>query len=198
MPHPFKPQMPNPHIPLCFNFKLYACAETIFHVMNTDVPTGVGVPPLNAQLLRWTVTCTILVPPQEIQMELTMRDGVVDAMRLQAHKLLQGVGGCHINAASIHAKLDNLGRRWDHLQKLAQERYVSPWLHIWFHSTLVFGSIPHMFGSIPYLCLVPFHTFGSIPYLCLTSIFDLSWNSAEASSRQCCLCSLSSAPLPGV
>ena len=80
----------------------------------------------------------ILVPPQEIQMELTMRDGVVDAMRLQAHKLLQGVGGCHINAASIHAKLDNLGRRWDHLQKLAQERYVSPWLHIWFHSILVF------------------------------------------------------------
>ena len=99
-------------------------------------------------------------------MELTMRDGVVDAMRLQAHKLLQGVGGCHINAASIHAKLDNLGRRWDHLQKLAQERYISPWLHIWFHSILVFG-------SIPYLCLVSFHTcvwfhstpvFGFIPY----------------------------------
>ena len=84
-------------------------------------------------------------------MELTMRDGVVDAMRLQAHKLLQGVGGCHINAASIHAKLDNLGRRWDHLQKLAQERYISPWLHIWFHSILVFS-------FIPYLCLVPFHT----------------------------------------
>ena len=71
-------------------------------------------------------------------MELTMRDGVVDAMRLQAHKLLQGVGGRHINTTSIHAKLDNLGRRWDHLQKLAQERYIFTRLHFWFHSILVF------------------------------------------------------------
>jgi len=46
----------------------------------------------------------------------------MDAMRLQVYKLLQGVGGSHINAAAIHSKLENMGRRWDHLQKLAHER----------------------------------------------------------------------------
>ena len=47
-------------------------------------------------------------------------------MRLQVYKLLQGVGGSHINAAAIHSKLENMGRRWDHLQKLAHERWACP------------------------------------------------------------------------
>ena len=56
-----------------------------------------------------------------------MKEGVVESIRLHAHKLLQGVGGSHMNAAAIHARLDNMGRRWDHLQTLATERYI---LHI--------------------------------------------------------------------
>ena len=61
---------------------------------------------------------------QEIQQELHVKEGVVESIRLHAHQLLQGVGGSHINAAAIHGRLDNMGRRWDHLQTLAKDRYV--------------------------------------------------------------------------
>ena len=40
MPHPFKP---HPHIPVCFNFTLYVCAE-YFHIRSIDVPASVGAP----------------------------------------------------------------------------------------------------------------------------------------------------------
>ena len=40
MPHPFKP---HPHIPVCFNFALYVCAE-YFHIRSIDVPASVGAP----------------------------------------------------------------------------------------------------------------------------------------------------------
>ena len=59
---------------------------------------------------------------QEIQQELHAKEGVVESIRLHAHKLLQGLGGNHMNAAAIHARLDNMGRRWDHLQTLAMDR----------------------------------------------------------------------------
>ena len=52
------------------------------------------------------------------------KSGALESVRLLAHKLLQGVGGSHIHAAAIHARLDNVSRRWDHLQKLSMERYV--------------------------------------------------------------------------
>ena len=64
------------------------------------------------------------IPIQEIQQELNSHEGALETIRLQAYKLLQGIGGCHVNAAAIHSKLDNMARRWDHLEKLAQERYV--------------------------------------------------------------------------
>ena len=46
-PHPFKPWIP--HLPLCFDFALHVCAES-FHMISTDVPAGVGSPPLDKQL----------------------------------------------------------------------------------------------------------------------------------------------------
>ena len=61
---------------------------------------------------------------QEIQQELHAKEGVVESIRLHVHKLLQGLGGNHVNSAAIHARLDNMGRRWDHLQTLAMDRYM--------------------------------------------------------------------------
>ena len=45
MPHPFKSQMPHPHLPLCFNFTSY--------VWNFEhwCASGVGAPPLDTQWL---------------------------------------------------------------------------------------------------------------------------------------------------
>ena len=41
--------MPHPsHIPIMFNFTLHVCVE-IFHIMNIDVPPGVGAAPLSTQ-----------------------------------------------------------------------------------------------------------------------------------------------------
>ena len=48
----------------------------------------------------------------------------MESVRLLAYQLLQGVGGCHINATAVHSRLDNLGRRVGHLETLAQERCV--------------------------------------------------------------------------
>ena len=61
-------------------------------------------------------------PSKVINKELDSHTGTLETLRLHGYKLLQGVGGCHINAAAVNVKLDNLSRRWDHLQKLAQER----------------------------------------------------------------------------
>ena len=66
----------------------------------------------------------LAISSQEIQQELNSHEGALETIRLQAYKLLQGIGGCHVNAAAIHSKLDNTARRWDHLEKLAKERYV--------------------------------------------------------------------------
>ena len=52
-----------------------------------------------------------------------MREGALEKIRLLALKLVQGVGGNYINADGMNAKLDNVTRRWDHLQSLAVERY---------------------------------------------------------------------------
>ena len=65
-----------------------------------------------------------IVSIQEIQQELHAKEGAVESIRLHAHKLLQGVGGAHVNASAIHSRLDNVGKRWDHLQTLARDRYV--------------------------------------------------------------------------
>ena len=46
----------------------------------------------------------------------------MEAIRLLAYKLLQGSGGGAINATAVHSRLDNLGRRLNHLETLAQER----------------------------------------------------------------------------
>ena len=41
--------MPHFHLPIMFNFTFHVCA-IVFHMVNTDVPAGVGAPPLNTQL----------------------------------------------------------------------------------------------------------------------------------------------------
>ena len=46
----------------------------------------------------------------------------MESVRLLAYQLLQGVGGCHINTAAVHNRLDNLGRRVKQLETLSQER----------------------------------------------------------------------------
>jgi hypothetical protein len=62
--------------------------------------------------------------PQLVQRELRSRDGTLEAIRTLAMRLVQGVGGEHINADGVHAKLDNMAKRWKHLQSLAIERCV--------------------------------------------------------------------------
>ncbi len=61
---------------------------------------------------------------QEIHQELNSRESALDSIRSNANMLLQGTGGSHVNAATINSKLDNIARKWDHLQMLAQERYT--------------------------------------------------------------------------
>ena len=57
-----------------------------------------------------------------IQHELQSRDGALDNIRLLAMKLVQGMGGSHLNSEGIHSKLDIMAKRWKHLQSLAVDR----------------------------------------------------------------------------
>ena len=41
--------MPHPLSQLCFNFTLQ-CVQNFFHMVNINVPAGVGTPPLDTQL----------------------------------------------------------------------------------------------------------------------------------------------------
>ena len=59
---------------------------------------------------------------QLVQRELRSHDGTLEAVRNLAVKLVQGVGGGHVNANGVHANLDSMGKRWKHLQRLAVER----------------------------------------------------------------------------
>ena len=67
----------------------------------------------------------VSIPFQEIQEEVTAHEGVMDSVKLLSYKLQQEVGGsCHVNPAAIHSRLESMSRRWDHLLKLSQERYI--------------------------------------------------------------------------
>ena len=63
-----------------------------------------------------------LLPTQEIEKELSAHSHDMENVRLAAHQLLQGVGGCNLNTKAVHGKLDNMNKRWDLLQQLASER----------------------------------------------------------------------------
>ena len=62
--------------------------------------------------------------PQEIQEELKSHEGVMDSLKLLSYKLQQGEGNGRLNGAALHGRLESASRRWDHLLKLAQERYI--------------------------------------------------------------------------
>ena len=49
---------------------------------------------------------------------------MLENVRLLGTKLVQGVGGDHINAEGVVGNLDNMTKRWKHLHTLAQERLV--------------------------------------------------------------------------
>lgn len=60
---------------------------------------------------------------QVVEQELKSREASLENIRLLALKLVQGVGGAHLNADAIHSKMNNVSRRWNHLKSLATERY---------------------------------------------------------------------------
>ena len=85
----------------------------------TTFPPFTQIKPLRIPFL------SSFIPLQEIQEELAAHEGVLDSVKLLSYKL-QGEEGssCHVNPAAIHSRLESASRRWDHLQKLAQERLV--------------------------------------------------------------------------
>ena len=66
----------------------------------------------------------VVVALQSVQQELQTRDGSLERIRVSVVSLVQGPGGSHLNAEGIHTKLENLAKRWKHLQTLAAERWA--------------------------------------------------------------------------
>ena len=60
--------MSHSHILIMFNFTFHVCVE-IFHIMNIDVPPGVGAPPLSTQLSSMQL-CTNLYESVGLPVEL--------------------------------------------------------------------------------------------------------------------------------
>ena len=52
--------MPYSHIPYMFNFTLHVCAKK-FHILNIDVPAGVGTPPLDTWKCLYRLECLCIL-----------------------------------------------------------------------------------------------------------------------------------------
>ena len=71
MPHPLSHKRPT-HIHV-LNITLYAYAE-IFHMVNIDVPAGVGAPPVNTSLPHHTHILTLTCPLAFLQNILPVKE----------------------------------------------------------------------------------------------------------------------------
>ena len=77
--------MPHFHIPIMFNFTLHVCTK-IFHMVNIDVPAGVGGPPLNKtsctflNFLQTKIACTAVFVNVKISV-ISLRVKVLSVLR---------------------------------------------------------------------------------------------------------------------